>query len=62
MTRSLIGLVGDLAETFPPGQMKHLFSAPWIESLLKEIKIDRSVSVGTKEVGKWAREMVRRQI
>jgi importin subunit beta-1 len=39
-----------------------MFSVPWIDYFLKEVKSDRSLSVNTKEVGKWSREMVRRQI
>ena len=62
VTRSIVGLVGDLAEVFPPGSMKPMFTADWISSLLREVKTDRKISVATKEVGKWARELVRRQI
>ncbi len=52
----------DLAETFPPGFLKPLFCSPWVDAFLKEIKTDRGVSINTKEVGKWAREMVRKQV
>lgn len=62
VTRSLIGLVGDLADGFPPGQLKHLFISAWIDELLKEVKSQRSFSAQTKEVAKWTREMVRRQL
>ncbi len=62
LTRCVVGMMGDLAEAFPPGHLKPMFSSPWVDYFLKEIKTDRSVSISTKEVGKWTREMVRRQI
>ncbi|KAH6575430.1 hypothetical protein BASA60_005017 [Batrachochytrium salamandrivorans] len=62
VTRSIVGLVGDLAEMLPLGTMKPLFSAEWIGFLLKEVKTDRNISLSTKEVGKWTKEMVRRQL
>ena len=52
----------DLGELLPLGTMKPLFSAEWIPLLLKEVKVDRNASISTKEVGRWAREMVRRQV
>ena len=72
LTRCLVGMIGyvfinrfiirDLADSFPPGQLKPMFSVTWVDYFLKEVKTDRSLSVNTKEVGKWSREMVRRQI
>ncbi|KAI8907243.1 armadillo-type protein [Gorgonomyces haynaldii] len=62
VTRSLIGLLGDLADTFPPGILKPSFGMPWIEKLLKEAKHDRNASPQTKEIIKWAKEMIRRQV
>lgn len=59
VTRSLIGLVGDLADGFnPPGQLKPLFSSPWIEELFKDVKTQRIYAPQTKEVARWAKEMV----
>ena len=52
----------DLADSFPRGQLKPLFFSPWIEKLLIEVKTDAQASIQTKEVGKWTREMVKRQI
>ena len=62
LTRCLVGMIGDIAEAFPPGSLKPMFSTSWVDFFLKEIKTDRSISLNTKEVGKWTREMVRRQI
>ncbi len=62
LTRGLVGLLGDLAEAFPPGHLRPMYSLPWVDHFLREIKTNRDVSVNTKEIGKWAREMVRRQL
>ncbi|TPX34252.1 hypothetical protein SmJEL517_g03047 [Synchytrium microbalum] len=62
LTRSVIGLLGDLASAFPPGLLKPLLSADWIDQLLKSVKADRGASQATKEVAKWAREVIKRQM
>ncbi|RKP02570.1 hypothetical protein CXG81DRAFT_29479 [Caulochytrium protostelioides] len=62
VTRSLVGLLGDLADAFPPGQLKALFQQPWIESLLKSTRKDSRASPSTREVARWAVENVRRQL
>ncbi|KAK9759611.1 karyopherin Kap95 [Basidiobolus ranarum] len=60
ITRSMIGLLGDLSEAFPNGQIKQLLSASWIATCLKEGRSSRHSSASTREVAKWAREMVKR--
>ncbi|GAA5923414.1 hypothetical protein JCM3775_007533 [Rhodotorula graminis] len=57
--RSAIGLLGDLAEAFPNGQLKEPLSSPWVGDLLKAGRTKLGGSE-TKKVAKWAREMVRR--
>ncbi|KAI8928070.1 armadillo-type protein [Entophlyctis helioformis] len=58
--RSIVGLLGDLAETLPPGSHAG-FNESWINDLFREIKTDRQASPETKELTKWARDIVRRQ-
>lgn len=50
------GLIGDLAETFPNGQLKEVLLHDWVASLLKT-KIRNSE---VKKTLRWAREMVKR--
>ncbi|GAA5883022.1 hypothetical protein JCM1840_004096 [Sporobolomyces johnsonii] len=57
--RSAIGVLGDLAEAFPNGQLKEPLSAPWVGDVLKAGRTKLGGSE-TKKVAKWAREMVRR--
>lgn len=63
ISRGMVGLLGDLAEAFPTGQLRPLFSthAGWIDLFFKELKTDREASMATREVLKWAREVIRRQ-
>jgi hypothetical protein len=48
----------DLADSYSPGQLKPLFASPWVEDLFKEVKSQRGISAQTREVAKWAKEMV----
>lgn len=54
--RSAIGLLGDLAEAFPNGQLKDLLSSSWVADLLKAGRTKMGGSE-TKKVAKWAREV-----
>jgi importin subunit beta-1 len=62
--RSTLGLLGDLAETFPVGSMRQFFVGPngsWIDPLIREVKAKKMGSA-TRDVSKWAREMIKRQV
>ncbi|KAI8976845.1 armadillo-type protein [Pilobolus umbonatus] len=56
LTRSIIGLLGDLAETFE-GQLKALFIQEWIPALLREARTSRHFNSSTKETARWAKEV-----
>ncbi|KAF9904396.1 karyopherin beta [Linnemannia zychae] len=60
LLRSICGLLGDLAESFPGGEIKPLLLAEWVNQCLKEGRSSRQNSVTTKEVARWAKEMVKR--
>ncbi|KAG6332567.1 hypothetical protein ID866_6517 [Astraeus odoratus] len=51
------GLVGDLADCFPNGQLKQLLLSEWIAS---ELRSKRGMSPETKKTMRWAREMIKR--
>jgi importin subunit beta-1 len=59
--RGAIGLLGDMADAFGP-QLKQIFAADWVEALLKSGRSGRGASLSTKEVAKWAKQMVRNVI
>jgi importin subunit beta-1 len=56
--RSAIGLLGDIAETFPNGQLKEPLSSPWVTDLLKAGRTKLG-GPETKRVAKWAKEVSR---
>ncbi|KAI8092520.1 armadillo-type protein [Halteromyces radiatus] len=58
LTRALIGLVGDLAETFG-GHIKIYLSNEWVAKLLKDGRIGRHTTKATKDTSRWAKEMVK---
>ncbi|THG96021.1 hypothetical protein EW026_g5732 [Hermanssonia centrifuga] len=52
-----IGLLGDLADTFPNGEIKQYLLAEWIAS---ELRTRTRMPVETKKTLRWAREVVKR--
>ncbi|KAL2038575.1 hypothetical protein N7G274_008623 [Stereocaulon virgatum] len=62
LSRSAMGVIGDLAETFPNGEYANYYSADWITAFIKETKSNREYQPRTIETARWAREQVKRQI
>lgn len=60
LLRSAMGVLGDLAEAFPNGEISELFRADWIMGMIKEAR--SSYPGRTAETARWAREQVKRQI
>ncbi|CAI2165648.1 6370_t:CDS:10 [Funneliformis geosporum] len=58
IVRSMIGLIGDLAEAFQSGQIKQWFVADFVNAALKEGRTNRNLPNGTKEVTRWAKESI----
>ncbi|TFK36480.1 armadillo-type protein [Crucibulum laeve] len=54
--RLSFGLLGDLADSFPQGQLKPLLLAPWI---VDELRSKHRMPTETKKTMRWAREMVK---
>lgn len=59
LNRAMIGLIGDLAETFPKGQLKPLLRSEWVTECLKQARAKSANSQATKEVARWATEHVK---
>ncbi|KAJ3709606.1 armadillo-type protein [Lentinula raphanica] len=51
------GLIGDLADAFPNGEIKQLLLQSWIAS---ELKAKHRMSADAKKTMRWARDMVKR--
>ncbi|KAK8157951.1 armadillo-type protein [Phyllosticta citrichinensis] len=62
LMRSSMGVIGDLADTFPEGEFAELFRADWIMAMAKETRSNRDFSSRTIETARWAREQIKRQI
>ncbi|EMD35060.1 hypothetical protein CERSUDRAFT_116561 [Gelatoporia subvermispora B] len=56
-SKTCIGLIGDLADSFPDGQIKQYLLAEWVAS---ELRSKSRMSPETKRTLRWAREMVKR--
>ncbi|KAI0920424.1 hypothetical protein AcW1_002169 [Taiwanofungus camphoratus] len=55
--RLCAGLIGDLADAFPDGQIKQYLLAEWIAN---ELRTKARLPLETKKTIRWAREMVKR--
>jgi importin subunit beta-1 len=62
LVRSLVGLIGDLADTLYGTDGKQFFQVDWITQTLREARSSRHYSQSTKEVARWAKEMVKRTL
>lgn len=61
LIRCILGLIGDFADAFPNGELNPLFNQTWISDIIREGKRMRG-SISTKEVAKWANQMVKRSM
>lgn len=59
--KSVIGLLGDLADIFPPGQLREELSQPWITEIIKSGRNPHYLP-STRDTARWARERQKRQI
>jgi importin subunit beta-1 len=61
LLRSAMGVIGDLADAYPNGQLVEAFRQDWLVALIKETRSNREYAPRTIETARWAREQVRRQ-
>lgn len=57
-----MGVIGDLAESFPNGEFAAFFRNDWVTSLVRETRSSREFGPRTIDTARWAREQVKRQI
>ncbi|CAP68101.1 uncharacterized protein PODANS_1_19650 [Podospora anserina S mat+] len=62
LMRSAMGVIGDLADAYPNGQLVEAFRADWLTAMIKETRQNREFQPRTIETARWAREQVKRQI
>ncbi|ETN46304.1 uncharacterized protein HMPREF1541_00488 [Cyphellophora europaea CBS 101466] len=61
LLRACMGLIGDLGETFPDGQLASYFGSEPVLRLIKETRSTREFSDRTRQTAKWARQVVKVQ-
>ncbi|KAI9904232.1 hypothetical protein N3K66_000761 [Trichothecium roseum] len=62
LLRAAMGVIGDLADAFPNGELVEAFRQEWLTALIKETKTNRDFSPRTIETARWAREQVKQQL
>lgn len=62
LLRASMGVIGDLADAYPGGELIEGFSQPWLTLMIKETKSNREYQGRTIETARWAREQVKRQL
>ncbi|KAJ5819218.1 hypothetical protein N7474_004809 [Penicillium riverlandense] len=62
LMRSSMGVIGDLADAFPNGELAAYFRNDWVTTLVRETRTTRHFSARTIETARWTREQVKRQI
>lgn len=60
--RSIVGLLGDIASMYAPGQLRELYSEPWITEFIRKARTDQSYSTVTRDTARWAREQQKLQV
>ncbi|KAF5017430.1 hypothetical protein F66182_10643, partial [Fusarium sp. NRRL 66182] len=62
LMRAAMGVIGDLAEAYPNGELVDAFRQDWLTAMIKETKTTRDFQPRTIETARWAREQVKRQL
>ncbi|AEO65060.1 uncharacterized protein THITE_2111635 [Thermothielavioides terrestris NRRL 8126] len=62
LMRSSMGVIGDLADAYPSGELADAFRQDWVTAMIKETRANREFQSRTIETARWAREQVKRQI
>ncbi|KAJ5786699.1 Armadillo-like helical [Penicillium pulvis] len=62
LMRSSMGVLGDLADAFPNGELAAYYRNDWVTTLVRETRATRQYSPRTIETARWTREQVKRQI
>ncbi|KAM5348791.1 hypothetical protein ACJ41O_008614 [Fusarium nematophilum] len=62
LMRAAMGVIGDLADAYPNGELVDGFRSDWLTAMIKETKTNREFQPRTIETARWAREQVKRQL
>ncbi|RMZ78405.1 hypothetical protein DV738_g3918, partial [Chaetothyriales sp. CBS 135597] len=61
LLRACMGIIGDLGEAFPDGQLADFFRFEYVTRLIRETRAARDSSERTREAARWARQIVKIQ-
>lgn len=61
LMRSSMGVIGDLADAFPGGDIAMFYRNDWLQGFIKDVRNNPEYGPRTKETARWAREQLRRQ-
>ncbi|RMZ88518.1 hypothetical protein DV736_g4258, partial [Chaetothyriales sp. CBS 134916] len=61
LLRACMGIIGDLGEAFPDGQLADFFRFEYVTRLIREARSARDFSERTREAARWARQVVKLQ-
>ncbi|CAM9022988.1 hypothetical protein WICANDRAFT_81407 [Wickerhamomyces anomalus NRRL Y-366-8] len=62
VSRSAVGLLGDLAQMFPDGRIKSAYAQDWITQFIKKTRTNPAFQQNTKDTARWAREQQKQQL
>lgn len=62
VSRSAVGLIGDLAQMFPDGRIKQAYAQTWVTELIKKARTNPEFSQNTRDTARWAREQQKQQL
>lgn len=62
LMRSSMGVIGDLADAYPGGELVDMFRSDWLTAMIRETKTNSEFQGRTKDTARWAREQVKRQV
>ena len=62
LMRASMGVIGDLADAYPNGELVEAFRQDWVSRLIKDTRTNREFTSRTVDTARWAKEQVKRQI
>lgn len=62
VSRSAVGLIGDLAQMFPDGRIKQIYTQDWITQFIKKTRSNPTFQQNTTDTARWAREQQKQQL
>ena len=62
LLRSMMGVMGDLAECFPNGEIANYYRQDFVTPMVKEVRANRDFTSRTIETARWTREQIKRQL